>query len=127
MFAVGRAPTPVAARAKRHKRGTTFVFRSSEAGTATLKMSRAHPGRRRGKRCVKPTRKNRRAKRCTRYIAVKPSLKRAVATGATAVPFSGRIGRRALKPGKYRVTVVVADAAGNRSKPRSIGFRVVRR
>ena len=48
-------------------------------------------------------------------------------TGATAVPFSGRIGRRALKPGKYRVTVVVADAAGNRSKPRSIGFRVVRR
>jgi hypothetical protein len=127
VFAVGRAPTPVAAPAKRHRRGTTFVFRSSEAGTATLKISRAHPGRRRGKRCVKPTRKNRRAKRCTRYIAVKPSLKRAVATGATAVPFSGRIGRRALKPGKYRVTVVVADAAGNRSKPRSIGFRVVRR
>ncbi len=127
VFAVGRAPTPVAARAKRHRKGTTFVFRSSEAGTATLKISRARPGRRRGKRCVKPTRKNRRAKRCTRYIAVKPSLKRAVAAGPTAVPFSGRIGRKALKPGKYRVAVVVADAAGNRSKPRSIGFRVVRR
>ena len=65
--------------------------------------------------------------RCTRYVAVKPSLKRAVAAGATAVPFSGRIGTRALKPGSYRLTVVVADAAGNRSNPRSIGFRVVRR
>jgi hypothetical protein len=103
------------------------VFRSSEAGTATLKIGRARPGRRRGKRCVKPTRKNRRAKPCTRYVAVKPSLKRAVTAGPTAVPFSGRIGKKALKPGKYRVTVVVADAAGNRSKPKSIGFRVVRR
>ena len=71
--------------------------------------------------------KCRRAKRCTRYIAVRPSLKRAVAAGPTAVPFSGRIGRRALRPGRSRLTVVVADAAGNRSKPRSIGFRVVRR
>ena len=127
VFAVGRAPTPVAARARRHRKGTTFVFRSSEAGTATLKIGRARPGRRRGKRCVKPTRKNRRAKPCTRYVAVKPSLKRAVAAGPTAVPFTGRIGKKALKPGKYRVTVVVADAAGNRSKPKSIGFRVVRR
>jgi hypothetical protein len=127
VFAVGRAATPVSARARRHRKGTTFVFRSSEAGTATLKISRARPGRRRGKRCVKPTRKSRRAKRCTRYVPVKPWLRRAVAGGATAVPFSGRIGKKALRPGRYRLTVVVADAAGNRSKPKSIGFRVVRR
>ena len=49
VFAVGRAPTPVASPAKRHRKGTTFVFKSSEAGTATLKISRAHPGRQRGK------------------------------------------------------------------------------
>jgi hypothetical protein len=126
-FAVGRAPTPVTARAKRHKRGTTFVFTASEAGAATLTISRAVPGRRRGKRCVQPTKKNRRARKCTRYTRVRPSLSRAVAGGATAVRFSGRIGKRALKPGRYKLTVVVADAAGNRSKPKSIGFRVVRR
>lgn len=127
VFAVGRAPTRVVAPAKRTKRGTTFVFRSSEPGTATLTMSRARPGRRRGKRCVKPTKKNRRAKACTRYTRIRPSLKRTVGGGYTAVGFSGRIGRRALRPGSYRTTLVVADAAGNRSKSKSLRFRIVRR
>jgi hypothetical protein len=125
VFAVGREATPAAAR--RHKKGTTFILRSSEAGAATLTISRAGKGRRRGKKCVRATRKNRRAKRCTLYTRVRPSLTRTAAAGTTAVPFSGRIGRRALKPGKYRLSVVVTDAAGNRSKPRRAGFRVVRR
>ena len=125
VFAVGREPTPVAA--KRHERGTTFVFKSSEAGAATLTISRVGPGRRRGKQCVKPTKKNRRGRHCTRHTRVRPSLRRTIAAGATAVPFSGRIGKRALKTGSYRLTVIVADAAGNRSKPRSVAFRVVRR
>ena len=126
VFAVGRAPTPVAAR-RRAKRGTTFVFRSSEAGAAKLTMSRARPGRRRGKRCVKPTRRNRRARKCTRYVTVRPSLTRTVAAGSTAVRFSGRIGTKALRPGRYRATLVVTDAAGNRSKARTVAFCVVRR
>ena len=127
VFAVGREPTPVAARAKRHRKGTTFVFKSSEAGTAALTISRARPGRRQGKRCVKPTRKNRRAKRCTRYTSVRPALKRTVAPGTTAVPFSGRIGSKALKPGSYRLGVVVTDVAGNRSAAQRTKFRIVKR
>jgi hypothetical protein len=126
VFAVGRAATPVNARARRRKRGTTFVFSSSEPGRATLSFSRARPGRRRGKRCVKPTRKNRRAKRCTRYVAIRPALTRTVAAGPTAVPFSGRIGTKALRPGRYRARLVVTDAAGNRSTPRLVKFRIVR-
>jgi hypothetical protein len=41
--------------------------------------------------------------------------------------FSGKIGRRSLRPGKYRVALVATDAAGNSSRPLRLRFRVVRR
>jgi hypothetical protein len=65
--------------------------------------------------------------RCTRY---KPSgilTRRNLATGARSVPFSGRIGAKALKPGPYRVQVGATDAAGNRSTRRAeTSFRIVK-
>ena len=118
VFAVGRAPTPVASRAKRHRKGTTFVFKSSEAGDRDSEDQPSPPGPAARQAVREADEEEPAGEACTRYIAVKPSLKRAVAAGPTAVPFSGRIGRKALKPGRYRVTVVVADAAGNRSKPK---------
>jgi hypothetical protein len=42
------------------------------------------------------------------------------------VKFSGRIGRRALKRGRYRLVLRATDAAGNRSRLRRISFRVVK-
>ena len=47
-------------------------------------------------------------------------------TGTNTKRFSGRIGRRALAPGSYRATLVARDAAGNASKAKRLGFRVVR-
>jgi hypothetical protein len=41
------------------------------------------------------------------------------------VKFSGRIGRRALKPGRYRVVISATDAAGNVSKRATLSFRVI--
>lgn len=40
--------------------------------------------------------------------------------------FSGRIGKKALKPGSYRLTITVIDAAGNVSKPVVKRFKIVR-
>jgi hypothetical protein len=127
VFTVGSHPTPVGLARAKAKKGTTFVFTSSEAGTATITISRAAQGRRRGRRCVKTTKKNRKARKCTRYTAARPPLTRRAVAGANAVPFSGRIGTKALKPGSYRATIVVADAAGNRSQAKSIGFKVVKK
>jgi hypothetical protein len=55
------------------------------------------------------------------------TLHRQAIAGANAVPFTGRIGRRALRPAAYRLVVTVTDAAGNISVPASASFRVVRR
>lgn len=54
-------------------------------------------------------------------------LKRSdVARGAVRLRFSGRIGRRPLKPGRYRARIVATDDAGNRSAPRRADFTIVR-
>ena len=52
-------------------------------------------------------------------------LTRRSPSGQSAVPFSGRIGKRALAPGNYRATLTAADAAGNRSRPLRLGFTLV--
>jgi CSLREA domain-containing protein len=122
VFAVGPKATAVAAKARR---GTTFRYTLSEAATVRIAISRARPGRRKGKRCVKPTRKLRKAKRCTRYLR-SGTLTRASKAGKNRVAFSGRIGRRALKPGRYRAVLRAADAAGKRSLAKTLKFRVVR-
>jgi hypothetical protein len=103
-FAVGAKPTPLAAR-RRAPRGTTFRFRLSEAGTARIGIQR---------------------KRGRRWKTV-ATLRRKAPAGPKRVPFSGRLRRKALRPGRYRAVLVAVDAAKHRSRARRLGFRVVRR
>jgi len=42
------------------------------------------------------------------------------------VPFSGRIGKSALRPGSYTATITAIDPAGNRSKAVRVKFTVVK-
>jgi hypothetical protein len=41
--------------------------------------------------------------------------------------FSGRVGSKKLKTGRYRAIVVAADASGNHSKPKALSFAVAKR
>ena len=128
VFAVNRRgtrETPVAAQRRRVRRGTTFRYRLSEAARVVFTIQRAKPGRRVAGRCRKPTRTNRRRPRCTRYVRIGRFAQQAVA-GANRKRFSGRIGTRRLRPGRHRALLVATDAAGNRSAPRRLGFRIVR-
>ena len=124
VFAVsprGSAETPVAAAAKR---GTTFRYTLSEPARVLVTIARAAPGRRVRGRCVKPTRSNRTARRCTRFRVV-GRFAIASAAGAGRHRFSGRIGSKRLSAGRHRATLVATDAAGNRSAPKRLTFRVV--
>jgi len=129
-FRVGRAHTAVSAR-RRGRRvpvGTTFRFALDRAASVRIAFARQASGlRARGGSCAKPSRRLRRAhaRRCTRFVPLRPALTRALPAGPNAVPFSGRIGRRALAPGRYRATLT-ATAAGRAGAPASIRFVVVR-
>jgi streptogramin lyase len=128
-FRVGKARTPVAAQKRRGKRvavGTTIRFALSAAADVRISFERKAAGRRHGGRCVKPKRRLRSKKLCTRWVkAGKALTRRSLGAGRQKVAFSGRIGRRALKPGGYRLTIVATGAAGAKSKPKRVVFTVV--
>jgi len=52
--------------------------------------------------------------------------RRGLKTGANTIGFSGRLGRRKLRPGQYAAVLIARDQAGNRSLPVLIEFRVLR-
>jgi peptidoglycan/xylan/chitin deacetylase (PgdA/CDA1 family) len=119
-FAVGRRTTPLIAR---KRRGTTFRYTVSEPGRVRIKIQRritTHRSRVCRRRHIK--RVSRRG--CVRYRTV-GVIVRNVKTLSNRTRFSGRIRRKALHTGRYRAVLTETDAAGNRSRPRRIGFRVV--
>jgi hypothetical protein len=133
VFAVGRGATKIfgtAARATKHKRGTTFRYRLSEPATVKIAIAQLVPGRVTGKgkraRCVTPTRSLRRARRC-RQTPLRGTLTRVSHAGANHVAFSGRVGSKALEPGFYEATLTATSSAKLRSKAHTVFFRIVRR
>ena len=107
-------------------KGTTLRFNLSEAGRVLVTIDRSAGGRRSGKRCVAPTRANRKKKKCTRYLRAGRFAIQGAA-GPNSHRFSGRIGKATLKPASYRATFQATDAAKNRSATRTFTFKVVSR
>lgn len=124
-FAVVGARTPRRRRAT--PRGSVFRYRLSEDARVAFTIERVLPGRRSTRRraCVPPERRLRRRPRCTRYKR-EGAFSREGTQGPNSVTFSGRIGRRALRPGRYRASLRATDAAGNRSRIRYLDFQVAR-
>ncbi len=123
-FAVGRGPTAVSATA----RGTTARFVLSGPASVRFTVTRRLPGRRSGNRCVAVGRTRPSARRrCTRTVTVGTLRRSGLAAGARTLAFSGRIGRRALRPGRYSLVLLPTGPTGLPGAARAIGFRVVAR
>ncbi|MBI5104833.1 MAG: PD40 domain-containing protein [Solirubrobacterales bacterium] len=124
-FAVGPRATALRARTAR---GTVLRLTSSEAARLTLRFERPSPGRRatsKGRRVCRPVRRRPRTRACTAFRA-EGTPTRQIRAGAVRIALSGRIGRRALRLGAHRLTLVATDAAGNRSRAVRLAFRIVR-
>lgn len=105
-FAVARRSTAAVGRSQAAgspKLGTAFVFKLNRAATVSIRIKRL-----------------RRAAKVVR-------LKRTSRVGGNRVRFTGRVGRRVLRPGRYRATLTAVDATGGRSEARAVTFRIVRR
>ena len=123
VFRIGARATAVSAR-KSHPRGTTFRYELSGDASVTIAIAQQQRGRRVGGKCAKPTAKNRKRRSCKRFVG-RGILTRFGTEGANTLPFSGRIGRKALRPGRYRATITATDREG-KSAPRSVAFRIVK-
>jgi hypothetical protein len=84
---------------------TRFRYTLSEAAQVRLRIQRALAGRH------------------GRYRTVR-TLKRTGIKGLNRIKFARRIGKRSLRPGRYRAVIAATDAAGNRSTLRRTRFRV---
>jgi hypothetical protein len=105
--AAARRPAPV---------GTTVRYRLSEPSVVRFAFTR-----RASTRCGKAARK----RRC--YLWRKAgSVGRLSPAGPSKLRFTGRVGRRWLRPGRYRVEISASDAARNSSAAVVLAFRVVR-
>jgi hypothetical protein len=119
-FRVSAKSTAISAK-KRKPKGTKIKFNLSEAAKVTLRIERKSKGHKKGKKCLA---KRKTGKRCTIYKA-KGTLKRSGKAGSNSVAFSGRVGKKKLAKGRYRVTATATDAAGNKSKKKTATFRIV--
>ena len=123
VFAVGRASTALTGRTASAptKRGTVFSFHLDQPATVTIAIRTAARG---GRGCRPSNREGRGKRRCTRTITV-ATLTRSGRAGRNRVPFSGRIGRRPLKPGCYEAGFTATNRAGD-SSPQVLRFTVSR-
>jgi hypothetical protein len=120
VFVVGSAP------------GTTMSYTLSEDASVYFSIQRERPGLRgRAGLCWPVTRaigrrRYRRypARRCVDLKLITILTATGVA-GPNALVFSGRIGSRALRPGRFHVGMNAIDVTGNSSVDRTSWFRVV--
>lgn len=115
----GLALAPKAAKGKRKMR-----YRLSKAAQVTLRVERVGKGRRVGGKCRKQTAANRSRKACKRYVKLPGRIVKDGKVGLNRTTLAAKIGGRKLKPGRYRLTAVARDAAGQNSTPKRTAFRV---
>jgi len=120
-----------AARRKKRRRtpvGTTIELTLGEAALVNVELERLDRGRVSKGRCVKATRRLRRAKTCTLTVRPKGRLSVQRPAGVTKVTFYGRLpGGAKPRAARYRLNARAYDAAGNASALRVAPFTVVSR
>ena len=116
------AKTPAASKPKPAAKVSLTL---SEAATVTFTAERLVPGRRKGTRCVAPTRRNRRVRPCRRARPAGGAVRLALPAGNNVLGFSGRL-FEVLGPADYRLVAVARDGAGNKSAARRAAFTLLR-
>jgi sugar lactone lactonase YvrE len=112
---------------RRHRAplGTAFSFTLDQSATVTLRFTQRVAGRRQGRRCVAPSHRNAKRRRCARVVTV-ATLSFAAHAGLDKLAFQGRVSRtRKLRPGRYTMLIRATNVAGS-SATRSLTFTVVR-
>ncbi len=126
-FAVGAAPTAQTAASRHPKvpRGTAIRFTLSKVASVRITFSKLVSGRRVRGHCVADKRSLKRRPKCARRVGAGSLLRRRLPAGRRTLSFSGRVGHKALSPGRYQATLLATDAIGRRSRPRTVTFTVL--
>lgn len=123
-FVVGNSSTSQTGRTSKTRKtpvGTTFSFSLDAAAKVAISFELKKGGRTVNGKCRKPTTKTAKKKKCNLVVG---TIARDARAGVNKVKFTGRLKRKALKPGKYQA-VFVATGTGGKSKPVNVAFKIV--
>jgi hypothetical protein len=113
-------------KARRPPIGTTFSFTLNEQAQVSLVFKQKRRGREINGKCVAETKHNRHKRACERTVTP-GSLAFNAQAGTDRVSFQGRISRsKKLTPGRYRLVISAVNTAGQRSKPDTLSFTIVK-
>jgi hypothetical protein len=115
-----RAATTGALAATAARHGATLSVTLTLPAATSFAVTRKSGGVRVGKSCLTPS-KTRKGKACTRLVKVGRAVSLTLKSGATKVRISGRASGKALKPGRYVLTVTPTGGA-----PKTVSFQIVR-
>jgi hypothetical protein len=121
VFAVSSRRDPTG---RAHAGGSQLSYVVNEQARATFSIQSPRAGRLVAGHCQRPSHANRAQPRCRRWATL-GRLTNAGHAGLNKKHFAGRLRGRALRPGRYRITLVAKDAAGNRSQQIALGFGIV--
>lgn len=122
-FSAGALPE----RVRRGRRGRPSELRVRLSARARLRLARerAVAGRRAGRRCTAPSRRNRDGRRCVLWADVEGTYAQTLPRGSSTLRFSGRLVRgERVAAGRYRLVVRAQDAYGRRSPVQRIAYAV---
>jgi CSLREA domain-containing protein len=106
--------------------GTTVRYTLDGAARVTFTITKPAAGRRVGRRCVKPAAARPGARRCVRTQKLKGSFVHQGVAGQNSFRFTGRLRRRALALGPYRLVARLPRPATGRAALAGKAFRIVR-
>jgi hypothetical protein len=108
----------------RKNTGARVRYLDSQPATTTLTVLRAARGVKRGGRCVRRRPRGPAGRPCTRYLSV-GSFRHADTAGSNSFRFTGRVRRRKLRPGRYRLQAV-PNLQGLDGTKATRNFKIVR-
>ncbi len=124
------SPAKFAIKKKGHKakKGVKYSakvkYTLSEPAAVVMTFAQKTTGRKVGKSCKKQTTSNKHKKACTLWKTI-GSTPRNAAAGASSVTFTGKVGKKTLKIGTYRIQLVATDSSKNRSLIKTLNFKII--
>jgi WD40-like Beta Propeller Repeat len=101
--------------------GDALHFLVSHTDRVTVRIDKVKAGKRVGARCLRPVKRLRHRRSCTRYVRVARRLRFAVRYGRYELIFGRHMRDARVRPGLYRVTLIPRDG-----RPVRIRLRLVR-
>jgi hypothetical protein len=100
-------------------------FKLTESASVSFYAQKAQKGRLVGTSCKKQTTKNAKAKKCTLWVRASATFRKSGKAGKTnSLKFTGKVGKKQIAPGNYRLYAVATDSAKGKGPAKTANFKI---